>query len=251
MYKEKHSLFFITPVSGNRALLTKEEYRHARLALRMENDVAVYATDGNGLIYKCTLGEQLNEGGEVEIIEAIPYKPIVPAVHLYVGFPEKEPFEEMLTSMAALGVARIVPVVCDYCQAPWWNQWEKRLERMQRKMIAGIKQAHNPRLPDLCTPQSFHEASSMASKGPSGVVRVVADPGGAGIEKAFLGKGPVERIDCFIGPPGGFSPEELKRFSEGGFQFIKIAHYRLRTELAAMVTCSAVMQRFVGENTRP
>jgi 16S rRNA (uracil1498-N3)-methyltransferase len=251
MHKEEHALFYITSVSGNKAFLTKEEYRHARLALRIGNDATVYATDGNGIIYKCILGEPLGEGGEVEIIEAIPNEPIVPAVHLYIGFPEREPFEEMLTSLAALGVARIVPVVCEYCQVQWWSQWEKRLERMQRKMIAGIKQSHNPRLPGLSSPQSFREAYGLTREGPSGVVRMVADPRGAGIEKAFLGTRSVERIDCFIGPPGGFSPEELKLFSEGGFQFIRIAHYRLRTELAVVVTCSAIMQRFIGENTCP
>ncbi len=250
MHKENHALFFISPVSGNKAVLTKEEYRHACLSLRMGNDSAVYATDGNGSIYKCRLAEEVREGGEVEIVEIIRHKALFPAVHLYIGLPDREAFEESLTGLAALGASRIVPVVCGYCQGPWWNSWEKRLERMQRKMIAGIKQAHNPWLPDLNAPLPFHEAYALSLGGANGrVIRSVADPDGTGLEIAFQGAAQIERIDCFIGPPGGFSPGERERFSEGRCTLLKVGHYRLRTELAALVACSGIMQRFMGKST--
>jgi 16S rRNA (uracil1498-N3)-methyltransferase len=217
----------------------------------MGSDSAVNATDGNGHVYKCKLAAEVRDGGEVEILETVMLPALSPAVHLYIGLPDRDAFEEALTGLAALGASRIVPVVCGYCQAPWWDSWDKRVERMQRKMIAGIKQAHNPWLPDLSAPLPFNDAVATAVGGAGGRGnRIVADPGGSGFETAFQGGAQVERIDCFVGPPGGFSPGEQERFSEGKFTFLKVAHYRLRTELAAIVACSAIMQRFIANHAR-
>ena len=246
MHKENHDLFYISSLLGRRAILTKEEYRHACRALRKGDDSVVHGTDGNGNIYKCKLAAQRRENGEVDIIETIRQEVLFPPVHLYIGLPEKEAFEEALVGLAALGAARIVPMVCDYCQKRWWNPWEERLERLRRKMISGIKQAHNPWLPDLRAPRPFPDAFKMIDEGMGEhSVRIIADPGGSALAKSLQETKPIERVDCFIGPPGGFSPVELKRFSAEGFRFVKVAHYRLRTELATIVLCAEIRQRFI------
>ena len=249
MHQENHALFFLSPLSTHRAILTKEECRHACCALRMGDDSVVYGTDGNGKIYKCRLAAQRGESIEVDIIETIPQAFLPPLVHLYIGLPEKEAFEEALVGLAALGAARIVPLVCNYCQGRWWNPWEKGLERLRRKMISGIKQAHNPWLPDLRAPQQFLEALHMVCEKAGGrTIRIVADPAGIAVGNTLQGRNPTDRIDCFIGPPGGFSPDEVHRFSMEGFQFVKVAHYRLRTELAAIALCAEIIQHFIATN---
>jgi 16S rRNA (uracil1498-N3)-methyltransferase len=247
MNKEEHALFFISPVSERQAILTKEEYRHACSVLRVGSDSAVQGTDGRGNLYKCKLGARSRERGEVDIVETVAHAPLAPAALLYIGLPEKEVFEEALTGLAALGAAKIVPLVCCHCQKPWWNEWGKRLERLQRKMIAGIKQAHNPWLPELHAPQPFSEALDMLGRETGEqTARLVADPGGTAVEEALRGNNAAGRIDCFIGPPGGFSPKELERLSAERFRLVKIAPYRLRTELAAIVLCAEIMQHGIG-----
>jgi RsmE family RNA methyltransferase len=99
---------------------------------------------------------------------------------------------------------------------------------------------------DLRAPQRLPEAFKMIDEGRGKrSVRILADPGGSAVAKFLQATNPIERVDCFIGPPGGFSPDELKRFSTEGFQFVKVAQYRLRTELAAIVLCAEVRQNFI------
>jgi 16S rRNA (uracil1498-N3)-methyltransferase len=252
MHKENHSFFFISDVSPTTAILTKEEYRHACSALRIRSDAAVYGTDGLGNIYKCKLTEKSRQTGEVEIVETAAHKPLSPAVHVYIGLPDREGFEDALIGLTALGAARIVPLTCRYCQETWWEPWENRLERLQRKMIAAVKQSHNPWLPALHKPQPFLPAIQMACSqaGDRAAIPIAADADGAPLETAFTGAKQVDRVDCFIGPPGGFSPDELEYFSLKNIPLVKIAHYRLRTELAAIVSCAGIMQHFISMTDR-
>jgi 16S rRNA (uracil1498-N3)-methyltransferase len=246
MHKENHSFFFLAAVSGTTGLLTNDEYRHACRALRIGPDAALDGTDGNGNIYKCTLTPRSGESGEVDIAETVRQPAITPAVRIYVGLPDREPFEEGLTGLCALGATQIVPMVCRYCQEQWWRPWEKRIERLQRKMIAGIKQAHNPWLPDLREPRPFTEALRAlgAEKGP-GPLRIVADPEGGALAGAIGESSRIDCIACFIGPPGGFSPEELDLLASENFKRVKLARFRLRTELAAIASCAQIMQHFI------
>ena len=252
MHKENHSFFFISAVSPTAAILTKEEYRHASSTLRISSDAFVYGTDGNGIIYKCRFTEKTHQTGEVEIVETASQKPLSPAVHVYIGLPDREGFEEALVGLTALGAARIVPLTCRYCQERWWEPWENRLERLQRKMIAAVKQSRNPWLPVLFAPQPFIPAVQKActQAGDQVAIHIATDPSGSALETAFTGAKRIGRIDCFIGPPGGFSPDELEYFSLNNIPFVKIAHYRLRTELAAIVSCAEIVRHFISTTDR-
>jgi len=248
MHKENHAFFFLSAISGSTAILTDDENRHAFRALRFVPGSAVYGTDGNGNIYKCMLTERTRASGEVDIVETVRLSPNFPPVHLHIGLPDRDQFEEALTGLSALGAATIIPVVCSYCQEPWWQQWEKRHERLRRKMIAAIKQAQNPWLPDVIRPQSFAETISMFdTQGAPGSVRIVADWHGAGLATVMQKVKQIEHVDCFIGPPGGFSPQELSQLFSINFNRIRLARYRLRTELASVVLCAQIMQHFIGE----
>jgi 16S rRNA (uracil1498-N3)-methyltransferase len=251
MYKEQHAFFFISDVSGDKAFITKDEYRHACGVLRLSGDATLFGTDGRGNVYKCKLTAKSRETGEADIIDVCPQAPVFPPVHLYIGIPDREAFEEALTGLAALGAARIVPLICRYCQGKWWNSWGNRLERLRRKLISGIKQAHNPWLPDLLAPLPFDDAvQTVCQTSVDCSFRCVADVGGIAVARGLLGQNTVDHIACFIGPPGGFSPEELKRFPLEGFAFVKVAPYRLRTELAATVLCAEILQCWSPTNRR-
>jgi 16S rRNA (uracil1498-N3)-methyltransferase len=186
------------------------------------------------------------DSGEIDIVEILRQPTPSPFLRMFVGLPDREPFEEALPGLCALGAAEIVPLVCKYCQEQWWRPWEKRLERLRRKMIAGIKQAQNPWLPHLREPRPFsealHELEGQSTGKPFGIV---ADPGGAALAPLLRTAGPIDRIDCFIGPPGGFSPEELAHFSSWNIQRVTLSRFRLRTELAAIASCAQIMQHFL------
>jgi 16S rRNA (uracil1498-N3)-methyltransferase len=245
MDKHEHSLFYIDGVSGESAILPKEEIRHALASLRMGERGTLRATDGRGNIYECAVTPETAVSGEARITTTAQTPRPAPDIHMYIGLPDRDAFERAITDLAAMGAAGIIPVVCGYCQKRWWDDWDKHADRLRRKMIAGIKQSLNPWLPELTRPMPFCQiASALRAFPPQRCF--VADAGGIPLRRA-LDASPVEgRAACIIGPPGGFSPEESNLLKESGCVFVNISPHRLRTELAAIILCGNVVQARVS-----
>lgn len=49
-------------------------------------------------------------------------------------------------------------------------------------------------------------------------------------------------VNIIIGPEGDFSNSELEMFKSIGFQFVNLSHNRLRTETAAIVALSYLVE---------
>jgi 16S rRNA (uracil1498-N3)-methyltransferase len=240
MHKHEQSYFFIEGVIGDKARFSKEEIRHALLSFRM-TEGALKATDGMGHVYECAIDADTADSGEVSIVSIAKPVRFSPDIHVYIGIPDRDAFEEVITGLAALGAARIIPLVCRYCQKNWWDEWDKHAERMKRKLIAGIKQSLNPWLPELTRPLPFNLMQSDV-RARSLNKCLVADVLGAPLLDPLPALAAETSAACVIGPPGGFSPEEVEYLKAVGSIFVNIAPYRLRTELAAIVLCGAMAQ---------
>ena len=240
MHSEEHSLFFASPAGPEKILFSPEELHHLRSVLRKDSGKPILATDGKGSLYSCIIspGEPLS--GEANIIMAERSRPLAPALDVFIGLPEREGFEESLVHLSAMGIARIIPVICRYCQKEWWENWEKHSDRLNRKMIAGIKQARSPWLPELERPVGFSDLLENRI-GRNGKI-IAADSGGIDLQAEARTISAYARISCVVGPPGGLSPEEKANLAACGAAFVSIARNRLRTELAAVVLCANLIQ---------
>jgi 16S rRNA (uracil1498-N3)-methyltransferase len=237
MTDPSHFLFFSSRVESGEAFLDKEEARHVFSVLRKLTDDAIMITDGKGSVYECTVHEQSPEGARCAVIKTIPAPAPKKNVSVYAGLPEKEAFGELCQSLAALGASRIIPLECEYCQDRWWPAWEKQAQRLTKKMIAGIKQAKSAWLPLLCAPQPL---AGALGKG-AGALMLAADESGVPFADVIDRIKNAAAVSCFVGPPGGFSPEEIDQLKSAGVVFVSLSQNRLRTELSAMVLCGGVM----------
>lgn len=239
---EEHILFFSEEISAGRVHLDQGETRHLRSVLRIETGDEIHVTDGRGTIYRCEVEVLEKRACTTRIVERREPAPVRPRLHFYIGMPDKNPFEEVLSTLIPFGVASIVPVECGYCQSPWWaRRWEKRRERFRRKMIAAAKQSWNAHLPELADPIGFQEALGAVSGR-----AVFADPDGMRAGEIAEGSGETEEFSCFVGPPGGFSPGEREGLREAGARGLWLSPYRLRTEHAAAAMAAVMRQEFVG-----
>jgi 16S rRNA (uracil1498-N3)-methyltransferase len=234
--RHEHFMFFTKSITKNHALFTEDEIRHAVSVLRIGAGSCIRATDGNGRIVTCRLTEDTVNTLEAEIVSCSMADILLPEMHFAIGLPEKDAFEEIVINLSAMGARRIIPIESAYSQNPWWKNWDKHHDRFVRKMITGIKQSHNPFLPELAAPAEFGQVlHDIASSGNFAVI--AADMNGSGFS-AITEKNPsLKCAACFIGPPGGFSEEEFRSLRSVGCLFVKICDYRLRTELATTVMC--------------
>jgi 16S rRNA (uracil1498-N3)-methyltransferase len=231
-----HNLFFASRVENGFAYLDSEESRHASSALRLSLGDALAVTDGRGTVYDCTVQQGVPGALSAKILSAKPVPRPRPSVSMFVGICDRDRFEELAENCAALGTDRIVPVICRFCQKPWWSAWDKHSQRIRKKLIAGIKQSHNPWLPLVTEPAAFGDAISQME--PSLVL--AADAGGKQVLEIVDKIKQSHAVSCFVGPPGGFSPEELETLKKAGASLVSLSTNRLRTELAAVVLCNAV-----------
>jgi RsmE family RNA methyltransferase len=108
-------------------------------------------------------------------------------------------------------------------------------------MIIAAKQSWNTWIPELNKPEPFSEIISSING-----FAIVADQNGTPFEALALPiNPPLEKISCCIGPPGGFSDEELSEMKTRNFVSLNLSPYRLRTELAATILAGAILQKCV------
>ena len=94
--------------------------------------------------------------------------------------------------------------------------------------------------------QVFYGASRKSVlKGTDGLV-FVADMNGEKLGKSLDELTLLDTVSCFIGPPEGFSTEELDGLKKHGAKLIKLSDKRLRTELAATVFAGNIVQKFIN-----
>ncbi len=237
-------LFFADKIAGDLVILDDQELKHMVDVLRINIGNIVFITDGAGNIYTCIIEEIGKKSCVIRIHEKKIQERTRPHMNFYIGLPEKDSFEITLTELVPLGVSKIIPVECKFCQKKWWNKkWEKFELRFNKKMITATKQSWNAWLPELGMPINFEKAldKKIGTCFFGGI-------DGIAINDFSDGQGIPNEISCFLGPPGGFSPEEQEELKKAEVQEIKLSNHRLRTELAATVMASNVVQRYSGKD---
>ena len=237
-----HFLFFSNNITGESIELDEEQTKHAFSVLRLEKNDTIFITNGTGSIYTCSIEHIDKKACITRLLKKKVQEPPKPAMHFFFGLTEKESFEAAIMGLVPLGVMHITPLECENCQKKWWvKKWEKHTERFRNKMIAAAKQSWNAWLPALNIPVKLNKALRMAK----GLV-FVADMNGEKLGKSLDELTLQDTVSCFIGPPEGFSTEELGGLKRHGAKLVKLSDKRLRTELAATVFAGNIVQKFIN-----
>jgi 16S rRNA (uracil1498-N3)-methyltransferase len=234
----EHFLFFSDSVGSEGLVIGGEQSRHARSVLRADTGDTLLVTDGEGIVYCCTVDMVYRDRLVCTIRSRQRHAPPLPGISLFIGLPEKDAFERTIELAAPLGVSRIVPVICRFCQKAWWGiKWEKHAARFRRKIIAGCMQAHNVYIPELSEPVSFDTALSSRRN----TTLCVGEIAGKSIFDNAEAVREANEIAAWVGPPGGFSEQEYDAIrAVSRYIPIKLNPYRLRTELAAAVLTGCI-----------
>ena len=235
---------------GSALALSREEAHYvARVCRAREGDFAE-ATDGRGALARLRL---LSVGREVRAeVVSVERQDRTMRAWLLCGAPERGRADWLVEKLAELGVERFQPLDCD--GAPW-PAGAARLERWRRIAIAALRQSRRAHLLEIRPPVSVEVAlagiDAPADRwiGDAGG-RVIGvgptPPGGVGGSASAVPEraahwtprvpdpvGPALQVGA-IGPSCGFTTGERKCFEAAGFEPIRLADGRLRTETAAV-----------------
>ncbi len=229
-------LFCAFDFSGNEDTLTlsEEESRHAVRVLRLTNGDRLHLINGRGGLFEAELIVPDPKGCVLQILNReFDYGKRPFRLHIAIA-PTKmnERTEWFLEKAAEIGIDEITPIICGRSERK-----EVKIERLNKILIAAIKQSVKACLPKLNEAVSFKKFMTNENIQGQKFIAYCFDDERVLLQDAYE-KGSDATV--LIGPEGDFTPEEVNVAREQGFIPVSLGNSRLRTETAGVVACHTV-----------
>ena len=237
--------------------LPADAAHYLRVVLRLKPGDEFQAFDTGGREYRVRLVLD-GEATTGEIVETLPAR-LGPRVELtlYQGLPRGKRLPLIIQKCTELGLARLVPVQTARSQVKIAErEAEGKTSRWQKIATEAAEQSLRTTAPLVEQPQSWQQAlADWQARGEPGLLldETLAGETQRGLRQALaeIGSGlearttpPVERLSVFVGPEGGFAPQEAQSAREAGLVPVALGSRILRTETAAIVICALVMYEY-------
>lgn len=231
--------YYYTPkqyVSSATLTIVDDEARHLGRVLRKQQGEEIFVTDGEGSVYRCKINSL-----KKELIDCIITEKIISLnepkikINLYQSLIKNpDRFEFAIEKAVELGVHTIHPVITEHVI----NKTTNKTERWQAIALSAMKQSQRCVLPRIYEPVNFTDAIVSAK----GELKLIADEKQndsriciADIKDSF------STIDIFIGPEGGFTPQEAELAISQGFKILSLGARKFRSETAAIYTIGKLL----------
>ena len=237
--------FFVTPqdIVGKKITLTQQNQAYISspaTSHRAREGEEITVCDGEGMDYQCRI-LSLERGVVTEVFSSAPCD-VEPEtkITLYQGLPKVDKMEWIIQKCVELGIERIVPVSTERAIVKLDKKEGKKLERWQKIAEAAAKQSGRGIIPQMGeSVLSFKEAVAEAAKLDGALIPYEKEEerGIRQFVQGFSGK----TVGVFIGPEGGFAPEEIQLAQEAGILPVTLGKRILRTETAGMTTVALLL----------
>ena len=229
--------FYIESIPNSDTPLTLEgdQAHHAINVMRFKEGDTVVLFDGQGREFTCKIDGLGKKKLQLTIVEAREDQAVSRRkLTLAVALPKGDRQKFMIEKLVELGVYRFIPLDTTRSVAAANS---KVLERMQKQVIEACKQCGRNTLMKVEAASSVPDLIIRSSEF---TTAFVADP------YAETAIPDVEFNDesnvlVAVGPEGGFDKAEMKVFSDGQFQGLRVGDSILRIETAAIALAAIVV----------
>lgn len=226
------------------------DVNHIKNVLRLEVGDWIVACDGNGTDYVSRIQSICSDEVVASIEKVQPTGTELPVrITLFQGMPKKDKLELIIQKAVELGACEIVPVMTKRTVVKLSEEKKinKRLERWQSIAYAAAKQCDRGIIPTVHKPVSYEEALAMADQLDYNVIPYELQTGMEEARKIVDQTCKQRSLGIFIGPEGGFEPEEVERAMTRNIHPMTLGKRILRTETAGMALLSILMFQMQGE----
>jgi len=237
--------FFVTPqqISGDKIRIEGGDVNHMKNVLRMKLHEKAEISDGESRTYLCEVEAYEEDVAVLHILEEMEAD-TEPASKLYLfqGLPKSDKMELIVQKAVELGVYQVIPVAMKRSVVRLDDKKaEKKVDRWNSIAESAAKQAGRSRIPEVTMPLSYNEALKMAEE-----LDVTLLPyelaGGMEVTREVIRQiKSGQSVGIFIGPEGGFEPEEVDAAVSMGAKVITLGRRILRTETAGLATLAVLM----------
>lgn len=226
--------------TGQAVTLGADEAHHMRDVVRQRPGDEVSVFDGEGREFVCVIRNIARSSAELEIVREVePRSPESPArITLAAAMLKADKFELVIQKAVELGVAELVPLNTDRCEANTKHA-EKRMVRWQRIILDASKQCGRATLMKIGEPVKFQ---TMLAAGDNTETVLFAERDGERLGDG--GRNVIRTV--VIGPEGGWSDAEIDAARATGCRIITLGGRILRAETAA-IAITAIVQNLFGD----
>lgn len=218
--------------AGDQVTLGERDRHHLATVLRLRPGAQVELADGAGTWAPAVL----TDDGAVLGAAAVSRPRPSPALRVAQGLPKGRKLDEVIRVCTELGADTVVPVAAarsvtrlDGAKA------DKAVARWSAVASAASEQARRVWRPEVLHPRP----AARLGPGP-GEILLVAHPGGTPLPVVLDDLGRTTSVLVAIGPEGGWTPEEVDRWTEQGARTVGLGETVLRTEHAAAAALAVI-----------
>lgn len=226
--------------------ITGKDMHHIKNVLRMKPGEALCVSNGKDLDFYCTVTGFEEDAVLVQTDREAGLAAELPSdIILYQGLPKADKMELIIQKAVELGAAGIAPVAMKRSVVKLdEKKQEKKLARWQMIAESAAGQSGRVRVPEVfpvCTmAQAIENVKSDANLI---IVPYESADGMLGMKMALDEVRPGMKIAVFIGPEGGFEPEEIRLLENAGARIVSLGHRILRTETAGLAAITVLMMK--------
>lgn len=247
--------FFVDPgaISEKQVVITGKDVNHIKNVLRMKVGEEIAVSNGaDGREYRCGILQMTEDEVicELRFIKEdgveLPSK-----IYLFQGLPKADKMELIIQKAVELGAYEIIPVATKRAVVKLDAKKEKsKITRWQAISEAAAKQSKRAVIPQVHSVMSFAEALTYADTLDVRLIPYEMADDMAKTRSLIDEIRPGQSIGIFIGPEGGFAPEEIEKAMAHATQPITLGKRILRTETAGMTVLSILMYTLEGQELK-
>ncbi|MBW2466736.1 MAG: 16S rRNA (uracil(1498)-N(3))-methyltransferase [Deltaproteobacteria bacterium] len=238
--------FFVDPenITGSTAILIDQEAHHVAKVLRLKTGTTITLFDGSGSYYEALLTKISPGLIETKIVAITPYidtgDESRPTLHLAMGLLKGKKMDIVIQKTTELGVDTLHSFYSRYCAVK--EHSDKRLSRWEKIALEACKQSNRPKPPSITPPQDFDSLLAVSGNDKHDLRLIFWEnqTGQKSIREIFTQVEKIHSIMIIIGPEGGFSPDEVDRAVDAGFEPVTMGTRILRAETAAIAAVSVI-----------
>lgn len=230
--------FFVdeAPVGGN-IIISGDDARHIGRSLRMAVGEQVTVCSG-GVDFLCRLEKITDSEVVCSVISSEKSKEPNISLTVFQALPKLDKLELIVQKSVELGAVGVVPVLTKRCiSRPEKNQFEKKLERLNKISLEAAKQSGRGIIPQVSGIISFENCLERMKKLDLGLI--CYEKGGKRLSELEYPVG--GSVGVLIGPEGGFEQSEAEIAASEGLIPVWLGDRILRTETAPIAAAAIIM----------
>lgn len=211
-------------LSGKEVEITGEIAHQMAKVLKLEIGEQVELCDGKGINAQGKITKLSKNSTIVEIEKITKETTAQKSVMLFCAVLKKENFELVVQKATECGIQKIIPIITTRTVKTGLN-----MERLQKITKEACEQSGRSYVPEICEPISFEESLENTK---TNDINIIFDASGEDFKNIKIES---KKIGIFIGPEGGWTPEEIKKATENNFSVASLGRNILRGETAAII----------------